>query len=454
MKKFLNISAFVLICSFANLPLINTVFAQDDSKVESAAVLNSCSYTDHLIVASSTIDFTKNLVVKYFNPALGTLTSLTLTHSATVNIQQKVENLANGQINFRGVVDATTIFSFLSHNSSLHATDTLGPVTIPTYDGTDDLGGTSFYDNGLHTYNLVDSPTVITNPTELANFVNAGNGGVSATESLSTTGATYVVLTNDQDVIGPYDHKPTVSASANIEVVYNYTSANPCGELPPPPVDVCPNIAGNQATVPDGMHLNSDGQCVPNVVVPACSDLVDNDGDNLIDQADPGCHSDGNPNNSDSYLPQDNDETNTQTPPGGGGGGRRGGSRPTTGEVLGASTECGIYLDKFLQIGRQNNPESVKKLQVFLNQEEGANLVVDGIFGVQTDKYSRIFQEKHADKVLKPWGLPSATGIVYLTTTTEINNIMCPPLNLPIPTLVPMSQNVDFPAPNAIVSIR
>jgi hypothetical protein len=31
----------------------------------------------------------------------------------------------------------------------------------------------------------------------------------------------------------------------------------------PPPVDVCPNIEGDQATVPEGYELNNDGQCVP-----------------------------------------------------------------------------------------------------------------------------------------------------------------------------------------------
>lgn len=45
--------------------------------------------------------------------------------------------------------------------------------------------------------------------------------------------------------------------------------------------------------------------------LPECSDRMDNADpeDTLIDAEDPGCHSDGNPNNPDSYQPQDNDET-------------------------------------------------------------------------------------------------------------------------------------------------
>ncbi|MGH2839299.1 MAG: hypothetical protein ACRDKY_00560 [Solirubrobacteraceae bacterium] len=51
---------------------------------------------------------------------------------------------------------------------------------------------------------------------------------------------------------------------------------------------------------------------------PECSDGVDNDGDGLIDIDDPGCHTDGNPNNPDSFNPNDDDESDKK--PGGGGG--------------------------------------------------------------------------------------------------------------------------------------
>lgn len=40
-----------------------------------------------------------------------------------------------------------------------------------------------------------------------------------------------------------------------------------------------------------------------------CSDGIDNDGDGVIDAADPGCHTDNDPNNPASYVPTDNDET-------------------------------------------------------------------------------------------------------------------------------------------------
>ena len=41
--------------------------------------------------------------------------------------------------------------------------------------------------------------------------------------------------------------------------------------IPVPPPDVCPNIEGIQASLPDGMIFNTDGNCVP-VPVPGCMD--------------------------------------------------------------------------------------------------------------------------------------------------------------------------------------
>ncbi|MGQ0831060.1 MAG: hypothetical protein ACT4OV_05225 [Microthrixaceae bacterium] len=57
--------------------------------------------------------------------------------------------------------------------------------------------------------------------------------------------------------------------------------------------------------------------CAAAPAPPQCSDTTDNDGDNLIDAADPGCHTDGDAGNSDSYDPTDDDERNTDVLAGG-----------------------------------------------------------------------------------------------------------------------------------------
>ncbi len=223
----------------------------------------------------------------------------------------------------------------------------------------------------------------------------------------------------------------------------------------------------------------------------ACSDGIDNSDaeDSLADALDPGCHSDGNVNNTNSYVSSDNDESNSSTQCSDGldndtdgnidsqdvgcqsgegnswnpdddneinegnnnssGSSSSGSSRRTgssvAGQVLGAETSCGIYLDKYLKMGLKNDVEAVKKVQKFLNDFFKAGLVVDGVFGPLTDKHVRAFQLSHKTKILDPWGLKGPTGIVYLTTQTEINNIICPPLDLPIPPLTPFETNPAVP---------
>jgi len=211
----------------------------------------------------------------------------------------------------------------------------------------------------------------------------------------------------------------------------------------------------------------------PQVSGPAqCNDDVDNADaeDTLADELDPGCHTDGNANNSGSYNPNDNDETNVVTTTecsdgvdnsddedslvdmedsgcddstddnetnlgdsGGGGSSSRRRNSTGGGEVLGAETSCGIYVEKYLRVGYNNNVEAVKKVQIFLNNYMNAGLVVDGIYGLRTEAAVKAFQFAHKDKILTPWGISAPTGIFYITTQIEVNNIMCPTLNIPIP---------------------
>lgn len=51
---------------------------------------------------------------------------------------------------------------------------------------------------------------------------------------------------------------------------------------------------------------------------PQCSDGIDNDGDRKIDAEDPGCHTDGDANNPNSYDPNDDSESNLLPRTGGG----------------------------------------------------------------------------------------------------------------------------------------
>lgn len=163
-----------------------------------------------------------------------------------------------------------------------------------------------------------------------------------------------------------------------------------------------------------------------------CSDGIDNDQDGKTDfggeNSDPGCSS-----------ADDNDETDPVTPTKHGSSG--GGYLKPQGQVLGAETSCGIYVDKFIRKGYKNDTSAVSKVQKFLNDYLQARLKEDGKYGSKTESWVKKFQSAHKDKILIPWNLKSPTGIFYLTTQTEVNNIMCPDLKLPIPELIPIETN-------------
>ena len=83
------------------------------------------------------------------------------------------------------------------------------------------------------------------------------------------------------------------------------------------------------------------------------------------------------------------------------------------------------FLTSFMKKGISNNPNDVKKLQYFLNIYEAANLPVNGEFDLSTENAVKAFQAKYTESVLLPWGTTTPTGIVYITTTAEINRIFC-----------------------------
>src|SRR3989344_1084640 len=129
---------------------------------------------------------------------------------------------------------------------------------------------------------------------------------------------------------------------------------------------------------------------------PQCSDGVDNNDseDALADELDPGCHTDGNASDSGSYVPSDNDETDEDDDGGGGGGGGSG-----------SHTRCSDKKD---------------------NDDDGLADSADP--GCHSDGNA-----SNADSYV-----PSDSD-----DQTEVNNIMCPDLNLQIPSnLVNFTANV------------
>ena len=174
------------------------------------------------------------------------------------------------------------------------------------------------------------------------------------------------------------------------------------------------------------------GQCVPNnqAVTEICDNQLDDDCDGHIDAEDTDCKT-----------------TTTTVPPTGGGGGGGGtitgtviptggvvaGAATGPGEVLGASTECNPYLLKYIKLGADNDPEEVKKLESFLNEQLGLDLPIDGVYDQRDYEAVKQFQLLMKDKILAPWveigclpNVDTQTGYVYKTTQWAINNMFCP----------------------------
>lgn len=110
-----------------------------------------------------------------------------------------------------------------------------------------------------------------------------------------------------------------------------------------------------------------------------------------------------------------------------------------TGQVLGATTDCGFYLNSYLKYGAGNDVNEVKKLQRFFNDYFQSTLPITGFFGPLTLEVVKRFQLKYSEEILNPWikeGLlesGSPTGFVYKTTKRWIDMMVCPSLKLPIP---------------------
>jgi len=216
----------------------------------------------------------------------------------------------------------------------------------------------------------------------------------------------------------------------------------------------------------------------------SCSDGLDNDQDGLIDQVDPGCAnpqdmdesnpstptgggssmacSDGSDNDADgkSDYPNDlgcsssNDNDETDVPQPVGPSAPQGGE--PAGEVLGAAIEepagpsCGEYITTYMKMGKKNDVEEVKKLQIFLNTVMDANIPVTGYFGTITKNWVKKFQKQYHTEIIQPWkdagwggkDVENGTGYVFKTTKRWINIMKCDLLRgTPVPELMPDTGN-------------
>lgn len=108
------------------------------------------------------------------------------------------------------------------------------------------------------------------------------------------------------------------------------------------------------------------------------------------------------------------------------------GSRRSSGRVLGAST--GEVLGACVPFSKYHSKGDVggevAKIQEFLNEQMGAGITVDGVYGDTTVKAVHAFQQKYFTEIITPW-VPSfmarTTGKWYKTTRMMANELIaCP----------------------------
>ncbi|MBX9906520.1 Ig-like domain-containing protein [Patescibacteria group bacterium] len=86
---------------------------------------------------------------------------------------------------------------------------------------------------------------------------------------------------------------------------------------------------------------------------------------------------------------------------------------------------CAPHIRSYIGLNVENDAEDVRKLETFLNEKQGENLPVDGVYSKEDAEAVKRFQKKHASEVLGVWGLAEPTGYVYRTTLMKINSFYC-----------------------------
>ncbi|MDE2041156.1 MAG: peptidoglycan-binding protein [Patescibacteria group bacterium] len=92
---------------------------------------------------------------------------------------------------------------------------------------------------------------------------------------------------------------------------------------------------------------------------------------------------------------------------------------------------CPLLRVQVMEHGWANDPVQVSKLQAFLKNYEKFDVDVNGVYDDKTVAAVKAFQTKYMSTIMGPWGATQPSGITYITTVKEINNLACQiPLSL------------------------
>ena len=126
------------------------------------------------------------------------------------------------------------------------------------------LDGVDVSDTGTAIFTFSETPNYEINKTVKA--VDGKNtwNDIDETSSFTYTeqfGCSSQGRTNVVDLLGDDPSTPQVETDYRLDTDSASVTVR-CSESPPPPTDACPNIEGNQATVPAGMVKDGQGNCV------------------------------------------------------------------------------------------------------------------------------------------------------------------------------------------------
>jgi uncharacterized repeat protein (TIGR01451 family) len=185
-------------------------FTQDNTIIQSPQTV-----TQTLTFPSTQTDFSLSQAVQQFDPSLGQLQSIQITHNGTITSTIKVENTSTtSPATINATVSGDMVLTGPGINSDLNISQNAGSFNATSYDGALDFGGTSGFSfapkaaNGNQVINLTGNDMT---PFE-------GTGSVQLTESAKATS----FATGGGNLVASL----VSNGDATVTVVYNYIPAN------------------------------------------------------------------------------------------------------------------------------------------------------------------------------------------------------------------------------------
>jgi len=200
--------------------------------------------------ASQRTGWTQTAPLTQFNPSLGTLLSVDIVNTATLQTEFQFENLDAEPGTVSGSINGNVTLSVPGANPLVARASASASFNASAFDGTIDFGGTSGYDSGIQTASGAPQTMTLSDPNLLQEFEGTGTLTLSAHAGSTSTAS------------GPGNMLVlhSTSASAQVEVIYHYIPSN---ALQPGPYTIL------QTSTPPG-YLNglksSGGTVIPNSV--------------------------------------------------------------------------------------------------------------------------------------------------------------------------------------------